>query len=158
MDEVVASRPRLVFDQGFELPLLRNRITIDRRPREPALLNFGYDGNDRGGLFVERSFEVLNTPNLRFSVTPQYFLQRAIFEEGVIDPSVFGVRARLDGTLGPRTTLTGRAVLTTFDPTDLARLSPIPSTWNLAIAIAFLTAPWVSRPFGVASVPLSPLP
>jgi hypothetical protein len=118
VDEVVASRPRLVFDQGFELPLLRNRITIDRRPREPALLNFGYDGNDRGGLFVERSFEVLNTPNLRFSVTPQYFLQRAIFEEGVIDPSVFGVRARLDGTLGPRTTLTGRAVLTTFDPTD----------------------------------------
>ena len=119
VDEVVASRPRLVLDQGFEVPLLRNRITIDRRPREPALLNFGYDGGDRGGLFVERSFEVLNTSNLRFSVTPQYFIQKAISDGSYIDPSVFGLRAKLDGTLGPRTNLRGRAVLTTLDPSDL---------------------------------------
>ena len=116
VDEVVASRPRLVLDQGLEVPLLRNRITIDRRPREPALLNFGYDANDRGGLFVERTFEVVNTSNLRFSVTPQYFIQKGISEGSFIDPSDFGFRAKLDGTLSPRTTLRGRAVLTTLDP------------------------------------------
>ncbi len=118
LDEIVASRPRLVFDQGLELPLLRNRVTIDRRPREPGLFNLGYDGEDRGGLFIERSFNVFSTPNLQFSVTPQYFIQKAVFEEGVIDPSVFGLRAKLDGNFGPRTTLTGRGVLTSLDPSD----------------------------------------
>lgn len=118
VDEVVATRPRLVFDQGLEIPTFRNRVTIDRRPREPALFNLGYDGEDRGGLFIERSFNVYSTSNLQFSVTPQYFIQKAIFDEGVIDPSVFGLRAKLDGTLGPRTNLTGRAVLTTLDPSD----------------------------------------
>ncbi len=119
VDEIVASRPRLVFDQGFELPLLRNRITIDRRPREPGLFNFGYDANDRGGLFIERPFNVFSTPNLRFSVTPQYFIQKAVTEGDFIAPSDFGLKAKLDGTFGPRTLLTGRAVFTTLDPTDL---------------------------------------
>ncbi len=115
VDEIVASRPRLVLDQGFEVPILRNRITLDRRPRDPALVNFGFDADDRGGLFAERTFEVINTPNVRFRVTPQYFLQRAILDEGVIDPSVFGLRTQLDATLGPRTTLRGRGVLTSLD-------------------------------------------
>ena len=119
VDEVVASRPRLVFDQGLEVPLLRNRITIDRREREPGLVNFGYDGTDRGGLYVERTFEILNTPAVRFSLTPQYFIQKAISDGSIIDPSVFGVRSRLNAILGPRTTLTGRAVLTTVDPNDV---------------------------------------
>jgi hypothetical protein len=120
VDEIVASRPRLVFDQGLELPILRNRITIDRRPRDPALLNFGYDGEDRGGLFIERSINVLTTDKLQFSVTPQYFLQRAISEGEYISPSSFGVRAKVTGALSPRTSLSGRAVLTTLDPTDFA--------------------------------------
>lgn len=119
VDEILASRPRLVFDQGLELPTFRNRITIDRRQREPGLVNFGFDSSDRGGLYVERSFEILSTPTVRFSVTPQYFLQKAVFEDGVIEPSVFGLKARLDAVLGPRTTLTGRGVLTTLDPDDV---------------------------------------
>ncbi|GAB4202120.1 MAG: DUF3769 domain-containing protein [Coleofasciculaceae cyanobacterium] len=118
VDEIVATRPRIVFDRGLELPTFRNRITIDRRPREPGLFNIGFDGEDRGGLFIERSFEVFNSPTLRFSVTPQYFIQKAIFDEGVVDPSVFGVRAKVDGNFDPRTTLSGRAVLTTLDPSD----------------------------------------
>ena len=119
VDEIVASRPRLVFDQGLEVPTFRNRITIDRRPREPGLFNIGYDGGDRGGLFIERRFNVLDTPNVQFSLTPQYFIQKAISEGGIIDPSVFGVRARLNAILGPRTTVTGRAVFTTLDPSNL---------------------------------------
>ena len=119
VDEIVASRPRLVFDQGLELPTFRNRVVIDRREREPALFNFGFDAEDRGGLFVERTFEIVNTPTVRFNVTPQYFLQKAVFEEGVIDPSVFGLRARVNATLGPRTTLVGTGILTSFDLGEL---------------------------------------
>ncbi|MBD1809424.1 DUF3769 domain-containing protein [Microcoleus sp. FACHB-SPT15] len=119
VDEIVASRPRLVFDQGLELPTFRNRVVIDRREREPALFNFGFDSEDRGGLFVERTFEIVNTPAVRFNVTPQYFLQKAVFEEGVIDPSVFGVRARVNATLSPRTTVVGTGILTSFDLGEL---------------------------------------
>jgi hypothetical protein len=115
VDEVVATRPRLVFDQGLEIPTFRNRITIDRRERDPSPFNIGYDGEDRGGLYVERTIEILNTPNVRFSVTPQYLIQKAFTDGSFIDPSVFGVKARLDGVLSPRTTFTGRAVLTTLD-------------------------------------------
>ncbi|HEY9727507.1 MAG TPA: DUF3769 domain-containing protein [Chroococcales cyanobacterium] len=120
VDEIVGTRPRLVFDQGFSLPLLRNRITIDRRPRDPALITFGYDGEDRGGLYAQSNIEILNTPTLRFTLSPQYFIQRAIFDEGPFDPSVFGVKARVDGQLSPRTSFTGRAVLTTLDLGDAA--------------------------------------
>lgn len=119
LDEIVASRPRLVFDQRVEIPTFRNRISIDRRPKEAGLFNIGYDGGDRGGLFIERSFGIINTPTVQFSVTPQYFIQKAISEGSFIDPSDFGLKARLNAILSPRTTVTGRAVFTTLDPTDL---------------------------------------
>lgn len=115
LDEIVATRPRIVLDQGLELPTFRRRITIDRRRREPPLVTFGYDSQDRGGLYVQRAFELLNTRAVRFSITPQYFIQKAISEGSFIDPSDFGLRARLQGDFGLRTKLEGRAVLTTLD-------------------------------------------
>jgi|GEM_PF-682240 len=115
LDEIVASQPRLVFDQSFSVPTFRNRVLIDRRPREPGLFNFGFDDDDRGGLFVERPFELYNSPTVRFSITPQYFLQRAIFDENPIDPSVFGFKSRLDVFLGPRTSLVGSLAVTSLD-------------------------------------------
>ncbi|MGQ4646092.1 DUF3769 domain-containing protein [Lyngbya aestuarii] len=125
VDEVVASKPRIVFDQGFSLPTFRNRIVIDRREREPSLFNIGFDDDDRGGLFIERGFNLISNPNWRLKVTPQYFVQKAIFGDsdgdggGVINPSAFGLKARLDGTFSPRTTLVGSAVLTSLDPGEL---------------------------------------
>jgi Protein of unknown function (DUF3769)/LptA/(LptD N-terminal domain) LPS transport protein len=119
LDEIVATRPRLVFDQRVEIPTFRNRITIDRRPKEPGLFNVGYDGGDRGGVFIERGFGIINQPNLQLTVTPQYFIQKAITEGTFITPADFGVKAKLNAILGPRTTVDGRVVLTTLDPTDL---------------------------------------
>ena len=120
VDEIVASHPRLVFDGGFSLPTFRNRILIDRRERQPALFNIGFDNSQRGGLFIERSFDVIDTPTTRLQVTPQYFIQKAVSGGGVIDPSVFGVKAKLDATLTPRTTLVGEMVLTTLDPNNIS--------------------------------------
>ncbi|MFB8787719.1 MAG: DUF3769 domain-containing protein [Potamolinea sp.] len=117
VDEVVATRPRLVFDQGLELPVFPNRLTLDRRQRDPSPFNIGYDGGDRGGVFIERRFDIINNPSVRFSVTPQYFIQKAtIGGGGIIDPSVFGFKTQLNATINSRTTLTGRTVLTTLDP------------------------------------------
>jgi len=130
VDEIVATRPRLVFDQGLSVPTFRNRVIIDRREREPGLLQFGFDDDDRGGLFIERSFNIVNTPGVRFKVTPQYFLQRAVLgernpntpdkdDDGLLAPSSFGLKARLDATFTPRTTLRASATFTSLDPDEL---------------------------------------
>jgi lipopolysaccharide export system protein LptA len=115
VDEIVATRPRLVFDQSLSIPTFRNRVVIDRRERGPGLVNFGFDDDERGGLFAERTFEILSTPTVRFSLTPQYFIQRAIFEDGIINPSAFGLEARFDAIISPRTTLVASGTLTSLD-------------------------------------------
>lgn len=118
-DEIIANRPRLVLDQNLQIPLFQNRVVIDQRPRDPGLLNFGIDTNDRDGFFVERTFEIFNTPGVRFSLTPQYLVQRAIQEGKYINPDAFGARARLDATLSPRTTFTGIANFSGLDLNNL---------------------------------------
>lgn len=114
-DRIRTTGQRLVFDQGFSIPIPRNEQVIDRRQRQvtPGLVNLGYDSEDRGGLFVERSFNVIDSEAVRLSVTPQVFVQQAITESGgnIFSPDLYGVRGSLDATLGPQTTLTGLAVL-----------------------------------------------
>ena len=56
-DELITKKSRLVFDQRFSLPLFRERTIIDRQQREPFPIKVGYDQDDRGGLFVESTFE-----------------------------------------------------------------------------------------------------
>lgn len=113
-DEVVASRPRLVFDQGFSLPLLRNRVVLDRNPRPAPTFRLGIDADDRGGVFIERDVPVIPQGPVQFTVTPQFFVQRAIQDRNNIG-DLFGLRTKLTAPLGPRTGLRGEAVLTSFD-------------------------------------------
>ncbi|HEY9750298.1 MAG TPA: DUF3769 domain-containing protein [Allocoleopsis sp.] len=119
-DEVRARRPRLVFDQRFSLPLLRRRVIIDRRERDPALLQFGFDQEDRGGLFVQSTFEPISNEKIRFSVTPQFFIQKALTDSNgaIFDPSVYGLKTKLTANLSPRSTLTSSVTLTSLDPSD----------------------------------------
>lgn len=119
VSELTTTNSRLVFDQGLSLPIFQDRRVIDRRPREPALITFGYDAGDRGGLFAQAPLTILSSPGVRFSVTPQYFIQRGIQRGTFLAPSDFGFLSRLDATLSPRTTLTGRAEFLTLDPTNL---------------------------------------
>lgn len=143
-DEIRAKRPRLVFDQGFSLPLLRSRVVLDRRERDPALLQFGYDEGDRGGLFVERSFEPISTNQVRLRLTPQFYVQRALSDSSITDLSSYGLKARLDATLSPTTSLTGRATFTTFDPDEIddetrasLRLRQLIGTHTLALDYSY---------------------
>lgn len=119
---IKATRPRLVLDRRLSLPIPRNEAVIDRRPRSvsPAIAQLGFDADDRGGLFVERSFTPIDLEQFRLRLTPQIFLQRAL-QNGFsfLDPANYGLRARLDGDLGPRTSIRGNAVFTTFDLNDL---------------------------------------
>ncbi len=110
-DELVASDLRLVFDDGFSIPIPRERIVFDGRERGLNLVNVGFDGDERGGLFIEREFPIIEADQWDFSLTPQYFLQQGIFDKTLTDPEVFGLKANLQGRFSPRTALSVNAAL-----------------------------------------------
>jgi hypothetical protein len=90
-------------------------LIFDRRSRQPGILSFGYDGRDRGGLFVQRGFTIIDTPTVNFELSPQYLIQKVISsggsEEvnpsgdscGPLTPCAFGLLADLDINFSERT-------------------------------------------------------
>ncbi|MGK7951885.1 MAG: DUF3769 domain-containing protein [Xenococcaceae cyanobacterium] len=127
--ELKTTKSRIVIDQNFSLPLIRNRLVFDDRPRQPSIVQFGFDGDERGGFFVQRDFNLINTEKVNWEVTPQYFLQKAIFpnafgldrddDGGVFDLSVFGAETQFSTVFSPRTNIQASATLTSLDFTDL---------------------------------------
>ncbi|ELR99068.1 DUF3769 domain-containing protein [Gloeocapsa sp. PCC 73106] len=115
--QLTTSNSRIVLDQRTNIPILSNNLTIDRRPRRPSLIQFGFDGEERGGLFVQSSFELVNNDRVHFTLTPQYFLQKALFPDtftvnnstdldergGVFNSAVFGFKTRLEAQVASRT-------------------------------------------------------
>jgi hypothetical protein len=116
VSELTTSNSRVVLDRGLSLPLLTNRLVFDNRPRQPGIVQFAYDGEDRGGLYTERTFELVNTNGFNWEVTPQYYLQKALFDDGeIIGSSVFGLKSQLNATFSPRTGLVADTTLTSLD-------------------------------------------
>jgi hypothetical protein len=114
-DELITTNSRLVFDQKYSVPIFKRRTVIDRTEREPFPVQFGYDQKDRGGLFVQGSFNPLPKGKFNLKLTPQFYIQRAIngTEGGTAD--LFGLKASLDGNISPQTKLFARADFLTFD-------------------------------------------
>jgi len=118
-DELRATRPRLVFDQRFTLPIPLTRLVFNREEQPPPLVQFGYDSTERGGLFVERTFTVLSTPSVRLTIAPQFLIQRAFTQgDGLLSSTSFGVRAKLRAIVSPRTTISGRFDLPTLKASE----------------------------------------
>jgi hypothetical protein len=112
-DELVIENPRLVFDQALTVPLWRSRFILQRGTLPPDAFNplptgIGIDGRDRGGLFIEREFALVGGP-LQLTVSPQVYISRWLGESNfnLTDPANFGLVARLNGDLGPRTSVRG---------------------------------------------------
>ncbi len=122
-DRIVTTRQRLVFDQGLSIPIPKDETVIDRSEREvtPGLFQVGLDSDERGGVFIERSFSPINSEQVQLTVTPQFFTQAAVFESGgnVLDPDLYGLRSKLQANLGERTQVRGRASITSLDLSQL---------------------------------------
>ncbi len=117
--ELRARNPRLVFDQGLSIPLLRDRVIFDENDRNTALVQFGFDDEDRGGFYIERTFEPINNAIASFTITPQYFVQRAIDQGGnLLAANLFGLISDLDVAITPTTNLEGSLVITSLDLDD----------------------------------------
>jgi lipopolysaccharide export system protein LptA len=108
-DELTTTKSRLVFDQRVSIPLFQDRLIFDRRNRRPGLFSIGFDGEDLGGLYIERDFEIYTDEKTIFTLTPQILLQKAFFPDsffddnainpddngGLFNPSSFGLVAKL---------------------------------------------------------------
>ena len=75
-----------------------------------------------GGIFIQRTFQPINTGSVRLSLTPQFFVQKTLSDPSDI-ADLFGLKARLNATLGPQTAIQGYAVLPTLDSEKLPRLT-----------------------------------
>ncbi|MEG4210682.1 DUF3769 domain-containing protein [Microcoleus sp. S13_B4] len=116
-EELVTTKPRLVFDNRVKIPVYPRRQVFDSRQQNGPCLTFGYDGGDRGGLYAECGFEVLQNGPVRLTLTPQIYLQRVVAEHGgnPFSPDSYGLKARLGASLGPRTRLDGSAIFLSFE-------------------------------------------
>jgi hypothetical protein len=110
-DEVTVSNPRITVENNFDIPLIRERFVLNKVGKDPNPFNFGIDGDERGGIYVESSFYPIFDPRFRVTVTPQYFIQRAVTELNFFDGSVFGVKTNIEGNITPDTTVQASASL-----------------------------------------------
>jgi len=116
-EELVTNSPRLVFDNRVKIPVYPRRQVFDSRQQNGPCLTFGYDAGDRGGLYAECGFQVLQNGPVRLTLTPQVYLQRVVEKHGgnPFFPDSYGLKANLRATLGPRTSLDGSAIFLSFD-------------------------------------------
>ncbi|MEH2135502.1 DUF3769 domain-containing protein [Nostoc sp.] len=117
VDRIRTQKQRLVLDQTISLPIPLNERTIDRRERDvtPAIVSPGYDGEDRGGLYIERGFPLIDTEKTSWTITPQLLIQRAV-QEGTSDlGALFAVKTKINSVLSPRAVIEGTGQLTSFD-------------------------------------------
>lgn len=129
VDELTTTNSRLVFDRRVSVPIFQDRLVFDKRDRSPGLFNIGFDGEDLGGLYIERGFEIYSDQRIRLTVTPQILLQRAFlpdsFEDenaknpddngGILNPSSYGLVTELDVNFSERTDLIAIANFTGLD-------------------------------------------
>ena len=105
-----------MFDRGFSLPLLVNRLLLDSRKRDSGLLNFGYDEKDRDGFYIERAFNLYSSPLFSFTVTPQILVQRAIQEGSFLtNANDYGLVADANFRFTPTTTAQAVASFSSLD-------------------------------------------
>ena len=128
-NRLTTSKSRLVVDDRLTIPLLLTAFVFDDRPSRPGLFNLAFDGDERGGFFIERSWSIFNSARFQWKITPQYFVQRAIAptafefsdsdEGGVFNPAIFGFKNSINWNIASRTSLNGSLSVTSLDLDDL---------------------------------------
>jgi hypothetical protein len=121
-DVVTLKRPRLVFDRRIAVPIPRSIVVLSRERSNPFGVDFGFDDRDRGGLFLGRQFTPISNRRFTLSLTPQFFLQRAILSKGfdLLSPDLYGLSARVKSEISPKLNFGAYAVLRSVDFTDFA--------------------------------------
>ena len=125
VNKLTTTKSRVVIDDSLALPLLASSYAFDGRPgRGAGLFSLGFDGQDRGGLYIEKTLRLLNGTKYSLNITPQYFLERALFptafsfsnsEDGGFDLATLGLRSNFQANLTPRSNFGANVSLTSFN-------------------------------------------
>jgi Protein of unknown function (DUF3769)/Lipopolysaccharide-assembly, LptC-related len=108
-DEVTIGNGRITIENNFDVPFVKDRFVLNKNGKDSNLFslgipfNIGIDADERGGLFVESNFYPVFDPRFKVTITPQYFIQRAVSNLNFVDSSVFGIKANVEGDLTPDT-------------------------------------------------------
>jgi Protein of unknown function (DUF3769)/Lipopolysaccharide-assembly, LptC-related len=110
-DEIVVGNGRLNVENIVDIPIPRDRLVLSRVAGKNTsdsinpFASIGFDDTERGGVYIQNSFNPVFDPRFKVTITPQYFLQRAVTKLNFFDGSVFGIKANVDGNLSPDTTV-----------------------------------------------------
>lgn len=115
-DELVTTDTRLSLDNNVSLPVFPRTYRFSKADDEGifSLFSIGYDDEERGGLYVQRQFTLFKDERGKWTITPQYLVQKALFpntplgqsqdteEVEVFSPDVFGLTSKFNYTFNPR--------------------------------------------------------
>ncbi len=111
--------PTLAFDRVFFLPVPVNSLILDQFQRPFSTL-VAFDRQDRGGAYVQQSFDVIRNVDFNLRVAPQLLIQRA-FERtgGLFDRDLLGLVVEAQGSLGDGQFVTARGSLSSLNFSQL---------------------------------------
>ena len=75
--EITLADPKVVFDQNNKIPLFLSSFLLHQN-NQSGYLSFGYDGQNRGGFYIQDNFNVINNESVVWVLSPQYLLQKAV--------------------------------------------------------------------------------
>ncbi|MBV5259666.1 DUF3769 domain-containing protein [Synechococcus moorigangaii CMS01] len=122
-DELVTTKTRIVIDNNVSLPVFPRTFRFGESDGLFSQISFGFDDDDKGGLFLQRPFSLYRSPQGQWTVTPQYLLQKAFFPDTVLAeaegddagkilaPGVFAVSSSFDYRFNPRLSFRARGSL-----------------------------------------------
>ncbi len=111
--------PTLAFDRVFFLPVPINSVTLDQFQRPFSSL-VAFDRQDRGGAYVQQSFDVVKNSDFNLRIAPQLLLQRAFERTGsLFDRDLLGLVIEAQGSLGDGQFITARGSLSSLDFSQL---------------------------------------
>ncbi|AFY39537.1 OstA family protein [[Leptolyngbya] sp. PCC 7376] len=113
--ELVTTDTRLVIDDNVSLPIYPRTYRFDSSDDEGifSLVSIGFDDEDRGGFFIQRRFTLFKNQQGKWTVTPQYLVQKVLFpdnefggtegdDSAIISPDVFGLTTDFNYNFNPR--------------------------------------------------------
>lgn len=114
-DELVTRDTRLLIDDNISLPIYPRTFRFDKSENNGifSLVSFGYDGDELGGLYVQRRITIFNNAKGRWTVTPQYLIQKAVLADSSLgqaddnadtpfSPAAFALKTAFNYNFNPR--------------------------------------------------------
>ncbi len=115
-DQINTSNARVTIEQNVNIPLVVAQFGLGKSALETNPFGVGFDNDERGGLFFERTFKLTDDDKVSWTLTPQYFAQRVIAQDKLTSLDSIGVKTALTANLAPGTVFEAKAALTSLEP------------------------------------------